>query len=155
MDTEVQAELRYRGQGLELTFTLDDSEGYVSALEKLEADFKHQYLHLNGFVLDNIPIELVALSVKATEQREQTTENTSRTNSKAAKNTMDPLGNRTVFSVKDHCVVDYVEVHRESVADDKQLNGPLVVPEAQTTTLVPPGWTLQRLYGGHLLLSRV
>jgi len=149
----VTAELRYVGQGLE--FLIDvlerdpDRYGLATTLDNLAKEFRARYRAKYGFVLDDIPIELVTLSVCASELRSPLT------SSLPIKNTNHQTSptTRTVFTVQNDQAVQYQVFDREAIGDDT-LQGPIVVPESQTTTLVPTGWTIDRSSQGHLIMHR-
>ena len=52
-------------------------------------------------------------------------------------------------------VVEAQVVARDSLADERRVDGPARVEEAQTTTVVPTGFSAALTRHGHLALSRV
>ncbi|MDU8912544.1 hydantoinase/oxoprolinase family protein [Aestuariicoccus sp. MJ-SS9] len=144
----VRAELRYKGQGLDVPLTLDAESAMDEALAGLEDRFEARYRDLVGFTLPDIPVELVSISVTAREDRDQTTA------TPAAPSPESPdTGTRPIYDLNARARLDYHEIRRDALGCGAT-QGPAVVPEAQTTTLVRPGWTLRRLPQGHLLMER-
>ena len=45
-------------------------------------------------------------------------------------------------------------MQRSSIGSDTTICGPAIIEEGTATTLVPPGWQVSTMSGGHLLLSR-
>jgi len=62
-----------------------------------------------------------------------------------------PRERPVVFAGKSHrtAILD-----RNSLADDDVVEGPAIIEEGTATTLVPPGWQVSLLEGGHMLLNR-
>ena len=60
---------------------------------------------------------------------------------------------RDVFDLKQGEKLKYREIGREKL-NGGTMTGPVVVTEAQTTTLVRPGWNIQQSKHGHLILER-
>jgi len=147
--TSVKAELRYRGQGMEQTFVLNQSIEFTNVLSDLELAFKDKYKERFGFTLDNVPIELVTFTVSAKENR-QTTQGAPVNVSKQSACTSDC---RKIYDVVADDNIHY-DIHPRSSINGSAIQGPVVVPEAQTTTLVRPGWSVQNSPHGHLLLRR-
>jgi len=133
IDTTIKAEVRYQGQGLELTSHLDNAHNLASALPLIEQDFCTQYRALFGYTLPHIPVELVAFSISAKERREINLEGLE-----------EPVEPEEPKEPKED---------RPCIGANR-IDGPAVVTEPQTTTLVRPGWAAQCSTAGHLLIER-
>jgi len=147
VEASVTAELRYRGQGVEIALPLD-AEDTEAGLADLGATFEARYRAMQGFVLPHVAIELVSLSVTARERREADP-----AVPMPFPDTAPPVETRQVFDAQAGRILPHRAVAREAM-DAATLQGPALVTEAQTTTLVRPGWTLRRMETGHLLLER-
>lgn len=145
----VTAELRYVGQGLELSFTLGEHDAFEQSLKTLAHDFTRRYRELHGFVLDDIAIELVTLSVNATELR-ATVPSVPPTSDATIQTTQ---LKRSIHSLKTGQVRDFAVMSRQSIGNSS-ISGPIVIPESQTTTLVPEGWKVKCSTHGHLILDK-
>ncbi|MEH6728489.1 MAG: hydantoinase/oxoprolinase family protein, partial [Hyphomicrobiales bacterium] len=146
--TVIKAELRYQGQGLELFLDLPEGGDFAVGLSKLEALFQARYKTMVGFNLNNIPVELVSISVSAREALE--------VNINAGPQLSPTVGDartRNIYDLKAKQFLAYSVVDRTAL-DDSVVDGPAVVSEAQTTTLVRPDWTVHRLDSGDLVLER-
>ncbi len=150
IDISVKAELRYLGQGLEVSIDLPDG-AFDAALAGLEETFRTRYKAMVGFVLDDIAVELVSLSVSARERREPVAPAAEKSPAAAGVRNDDT---RAIFDLSAQTALPYRVIDREALGAEV-IEGPAVVPEAQTTTLVRPGWTLVRRTPGHLILERV
>lgn len=45
-------------------------------------------------------------------------------------------------------------IERDQIAADEVVSGPAIIEEPTATTLLPPGWQLRLVAGGHLSLTR-
>ncbi len=149
IEVRVNAELRYQGQGLELSFELSPDAGFSEALVHLENKFRNRYQEIYGFVLENIAVELVALSVNAKDTRTPTSSPTFIPNTVR----LCPKNTRSIHNVQTGDSGEYRVVPRDAVGCQVMV-GPIVIPEAQTTTLVPSGWSVVGSTHGHLIMSR-
>ncbi len=145
--TAIQAEMRYQGQGLELFIDLPNGEDFAASLSQLEAVFVERYKALVGFDLQNIPIELVSISVGAREALQPTSMTDQQTVTPQEAQTRDIYD----LKAKDH--LNYAVMDR-SALNGSFIDGPTVISEPQTTTLVRPGWNVHRSEIGHLVLER-
>lgn len=145
--TAIQAEMRYQGQGLELFIDLPNGEDFAASLSQLEAVFIERYKALVGFDLQNIPIELVSISVGAREALQPTSMIDQQTVTQ-----QDAL-TRDIYDLKAKDHLNYAVMDR-SALNGSFIDGPTVISEPQTTTLVRPGWNVHRSEIGHLVLER-
>ncbi|SIT10847.1 N-methylhydantoinase A [Roseivivax lentus] len=145
---DIRAELRYRGQGLDLALSLPPGPRLEDALADLPARFEERYRDLVGFTLVEVPVELASISVTAREARTVKAAHAAPT-----RPAEDPGRTRAIYDLGARATLDYREVPRDAVGCGTA-HGPIVIPEAQTTTLVRPGWNVRRLPEGHLLLER-
>lgn len=141
--TKTKADMRYKGQGLEITL---DIEGKVD-LAKLKTAFLARYEEQLGFCIPDIPIEIVSISVEAREVRE-------------TERAVFPLHtqsateiNRDIYDLKSTNYIDYKVIERTEL-NGALIDGPAVITEEQTTTLVRPDWSIQQSKVGHLVLER-
>lgn len=146
IDASVKVELRYQGQGLEIVLE-HGAENFAIDVAGLEAEFVSKYDALVGFTLDNIPVELVSVSVTARERA------VPKSQAFEPKTGEGAVVTRQVFDLAAQDHVTYQIVTRSSLGHDT-LQGPAVVTEDQTTTLVRPGWNVCASDHGHLILDR-
>ncbi|MHA6326338.1 hydantoinase/oxoprolinase family protein [Roseivivax sp. CAU 1753] len=145
---EIRAELRYRGQGLEVSLPLPTDATPAQAFATLGDRFQDRYRALVGFTLADIPVELVSISVTAREDRLDPASRPPAPGSCDA-----GTATRRIYDLNARAALAYREIPRDRLGHDA-VAGPAVVPEAQTTTLVRPGWSLRCLPQGHLMLNR-
>lgn len=145
--TAIKAEMRYQGQGLELSLDLGSGVDLASSFSELEAAFVKRYRALVGFSLQEIPVEIVSISVSARELRDPERPKTSHDPKAATEQT------RSIFDLNSQCRIPYKAVERAAL-NGAVVEGPAVISEAQTTTLVRRDWALHRTEIGHLVLER-
>ena len=145
----INVELRYQGQGLELSLAMPDDNEIEAHFEQLAGRFEARYQELVGFTLDNIAVELVSICVSA-RQRAQPAKRTQQSSIPipSARDT------RQVYDLSTGAHLPYKAIDRSSVSGNG-VEGPAVIPETQTTTLVRSGWSAKRSEFGHLILERI
>lgn len=144
----VRAELRYQGQGLELAIVMPEGKNFADSFNELGVAFTDRYQALIGFTLDDIAIELVSLSVSARERRnlEPTRDDHSHPDN-GSQHT------RAIYDLDAAASLAYQVIDRRAL-NGQAIDGPAVLPEAQTTTLVRPGWSVKKSAQGHLVMER-
>ncbi len=142
------AELRYKGQGYELSLPLDAAS--ADAIAGLAARFEEEYEQQIGFTLKDIAIELISLSVTAREKRLRTAARPLEVQPCQAK--AQPHI-RAIFERSAANPLPFKVIPRESL-NGQAMSGPAIISEAQTTTVVRPGWHARRGDQGHLVLER-
>ena len=146
--TSVVAEVRYQGQGLEHKFSLNVDGSLSESLLQLEAQFVQRYESLFGFALPDIPVELVTVSIQAREIRPVDTQIPESPNDFTTQEE-----SREIYDVISDRCLRYRVTHRHAVSQEV-IEGPVVIPESQTTALVRPGWSVHAAAAGHLILQR-
>lgn len=130
--TERQVSMRYAGQGWEIPVRLDDGEFDEFAAELLAAQFTKAYLEFFGRAIDDLTIEAVSWAVRVsspqqpTELVEMVTDG-SPVCPESTRQMYDPaLGGRVSAGV----------FQRAQLAPGDLVNGPALVVEPQTTTVI-------------------
>lgn len=137
--TEHVALLRYQGQGSEIAV------GWGATLAETEAQFAERHKALYGFALA-APVELVTLRVEATGIARR-----------PALPQLAPGDNVTPF---DHAPVHFASgtvdtplVDRATLGAGARFDGPMILTQLDTTTVVPPGWSGVVHASGALILT--
>jgi N-methylhydantoinase A len=141
-----QADLRYTGQGSELTVALP--AGGLADVAALRAAFEHEYAATYGHATDE-PLEIVNVRAVAAGVREH------RLDFRAVTVTAPPLATRPrpVHFTRGAAALDTPVVARDSIGEAPR-EGPLIVESYDSTVAVPPGATIARDRFGNLVLSR-
>jgi N-methylhydantoinase A len=139
------AAMRYSGQNYELEVPLPPGElddgGWQELLRRFEVEHERQY----GFALPAETVELVNLRVTAMRAEELP-------DAVVPPPSADEPEQRAVWFAASG-PVDCTVLRRETLAPGVELAGPLVIEEADSTTLVHPGDTLRVDAGGVLVLT--
>jgi N-methylhydantoinase A len=142
-------EMRYLGQGHEISVPLPAGKLTAAHAQRLRAEYEKRYEQQFGLRISDVPVEFLTWSVNVS-----TLSRDSRTKEKKGKRTgTNQAARRTVFdpvSGKQEAIPAHT---RENLTPGAQLNGPALVVEPQTTTLVPRGWQCSVTPTGHLLLQ--
>ncbi|ASJ70754.1 hydantoinase B/oxoprolinase family protein [Granulosicoccus antarcticus] len=157
LETRIVAELRYKGQGLELGIALTHETHLKTAILESEEKFKHQYQLVTGFTLNNVDVELVSLSVKASEKEKIANPRNYESNSELVKpivseSELERLASRDVY-VQQRKGFQKTPVSPRAQLGSSLYPGPLIISEAQTTTVVPVAWTAHQSEHGHIIVE--
>lgn len=147
IDQSIKAELRYAGQGLEITLDLGTDVACALRPDALRAAFLDRYKALVGFNLRDIAIELVSVTVTARERKEN------QPLQHPVAHAPTDCQTRQVYDLTAKADLTYQIIPRSHVPTAATL-GPAAITEAQTTTLVRLGWSVQAAQNGHLILER-
>lgn len=141
---EVQAglDLRYAGQGYELTLWRDME---VATAEEINRVFQAEHQARYGYARANLPVQVVNLRGRIVQK------------SKSDLGTPVPAGNGKTEAAAIRLGGVRIEatfMARDSLLPGSPLEGPLVLEEPTSTTVVPRGWTVTCLESGDLLLEK-
>ena len=138
-------DLRYEGQGSELTVSLPSEVLDDAAIAALTAGYRAEYTATYGYATDE-PLELVNVRLVATGVRGNRLDfRTLRVTSRPA-----APGRRPVVFARGAMPVDTPVVPRESVST---LEGPAIIEAYDSTIVLPPGCTTAVDGGGNLLIA--
>ena len=142
-------EMRYLGQGHEISVPLPAGALKASDAKALRADYESRYEQQFGLRISDVPVEFLTWSVNvSTVSRDVKPLKPSGKSKKAI-----ACGKRRVFDTSSGKVEAVPTFLRKDCAPGMRLAGPALVVEPQTTTLVPRGWRCSVAPGGHLLLQ--
>lgn len=144
VEASVGLDLRYQGQGFELTawFPLRVQGGDAIAAT-FHADHERRY----GYRREGRPIEVVTYRLRIVEPL------AAPPRPQAGGSGPPPPARRRDVRIAGRAHASPVH-RREDLPSGFRLSGPAVVEEASSTTIVPPGWDASVLPAGDLLLTR-
>ena len=144
------ADIRYVGQGHEIK--VDIPEGLLAShsIPVIQSAFDSAYTRLYGRVCEGVPIEIIhwRLSVSGAKPDVQVLSRTS-----GASNPV-PKGHRDVVFGGSYGRTSVPVYDRYSLPDGFASAGPMIVEEAESTTVIPPDWSVGVQSAGHLVLTR-
>lgn len=143
-------DIRYVGQGHELTIALQSSALSDSAIGALRENFETRYHQVYGLVMPDAAVECVSWSVTA-QTPDQTVTLLGEPETRAAP---EPARTRQVFDPGTGDETTYTVYARAALAPGAFFDGPTIVTEEETSTVVPAGFTVYVDSGAALRLSR-
>lgn len=150
---ETTAFMRYRGQGWEIPVPLPDRSLTAEDAAKLKADFRAAYARFFGRAidgLDGLEIEIVTVSVKAQDERVAPARHWISTGDKVVV----AQTRRAVFDPAQGKMMDTAIVERPSLSNGQRVEGPAVIVERETSTVVTSPFDAVMQSDGSLLLIR-
>ena len=145
-----QLELRYSGQGHELPVSLPDRPLKADDLAAIRTAFESLYEKVYGLTMPELEIECISWSVTASNQPEQPVS----IDRAHRHNRPDPQGTRAAYDAATGGLCEHDLYQRSQLAVGDHLSGPAIIAEAETSTLIPSGFTMQIDQGGALVLTR-
>jgi N-methylhydantoinase A len=143
-------EMRYLGQGHEIAVPLPEGALDEDSVRALRAEYERRYEAQYGLRIAAVPVEFLACSVTVSAEpppapRSACAAGAHRRHSPGVRRVFDPAAGREV---------DFAVHARTALAPGTSLDGPALVVEPQTTTVVPQGWRCAVSAAGHLVLER-
>jgi N-methylhydantoinase A len=143
-------EMRYLGQGHELAIPLPERELAAGDAALLREAYETRYQAQYGLRIADVPVEFLTWTVTVS-----TPEPAASTPAPATRNIAAATDRRReVFDPASGKLENLPAYKRADLGAGGELNGPALVVEPQTTTLVPLGWRAQVTAAGHLMLTR-
>ncbi|MDE2355949.1 MAG: hydantoinase/oxoprolinase family protein, partial [Alphaproteobacteria bacterium] len=143
-----------RGQGHEIA--VPAPEGVIAAqafAAALRAAFEARYASLFGAIIPGQELEILTWTVRVT-RTDLNPIATGQASSERPPEPGLPGASREVLDAGTGQALIYEQFSRESLPPGATREGPCLVAEAQTTTVVPAGFDLKVLGDGALLLTR-
>ena len=147
--TTLSAQMRYRGQGYEITVPLNRSSLQREGDGHLRTAFERGYRRLYGRVLAAKDIEILGWTARA-EVPPADGGSTSHQVSQSARDQ-----SRWALVEQTGRKVSALAFDRDSLGADQMIAGPALVVDTGTTVMIPTGFFARVLPGGHLLLTRM
>jgi N-methylhydantoinase A/oxoprolinase/acetone carboxylase beta subunit len=141
------ADMRYRGQGHEVVVTLPDLLGGTPET-RVRAAFEETYRQRFGRDNGDAPVEILSWRVTGIGPSPRRID----CERVAAQETPSPRSSRRIWT--DDAFVEVAVFRRPELGPTLPLQGPALIEEAQTTTVVPANWRWWIDGRGHMRLSR-
>ena len=132
--SEWALDLRYLGQAFELTLPLDTARIDAAVLDGMTLQFHQRHENLNGYAMPDHPVEIVTLRLGVV------------ANNPDPVSMAEPLAQTPAADVplrpvwfRDTGFVDTPVHDRANLGPGQRLDGPAVIEQTDTTTIVPPG----------------
>ena len=147
---ERKVDVRYLGQGHELTIPINPGKLSTKDVEDLREKFEELYHQIYGLNLPEMEVEAISWSVTV-KSPEATT---SQTNSEGMDQTEpEPIGLREVFDTNLERVEQAKVYNRSDLCPGQSIHGLCVIQEPETTVIVPQGFMGWMNPLGHIILE--
>lgn len=144
------AYMRYVGQRHEISVPLPSAPLHSGDAEKLCAAYDTAYLEQFGRIIPNLEIEVMSWSVAvstlppAVERLPETQPFTE----------VKPAASKLLFDFEQGAALAASIYHRSDLRPGAAMSGPALIVEAETTTVVPPGWRAAVNGLGYIVLEK-
>ena len=131
------ADMRYRGQGHEITVVLPPGEFDAASRTTLAAAFGEAYASTYGRIIPGLDTEIMNWTLRLAAVREPLPP----CPPQPADRSVRPNGHRALFSPTDLILQQVATYRRDGLGPGSLVHGPAVIAEDETTTIVPQGFT--------------
>jgi N-methylhydantoinase A len=145
------ADMRYRGQGHEITVTLPPGEFNAAAREKLIKLYEDGYAATFGRTIPGLSVEIMNWTLRLAAEQAALPKAPPQPADKPAK----ARGKRAVYDPADQDMKDVAVYHRDDLVIGSLVPGPAVIAEDETTTIVPKSFAARLSPIGAILLEKV
>lgn len=148
-------DLRYAGQGYELKVPLPNGTLDEGALTAVLEDFHQRHLTEYGHSFGGTPVEIVNVKVSGSARVPAIAASTPAPATPGTLEEAEAGRRRCVFRTPDGLEgFDTPFLRRDRLPVDTPFDGPAIVLQTDTTTVVPPGWSAVAEAAGNLVLTR-
>src|SRR5215471_2812799 len=145
------ADMRYRGQGHEITVSLPAGRFDRSARETLIKLYEDGYATTFGRTIPGLSVEIMNWTLRLDAEQPPLPEIPPQPADHPAK----PRGRRPVYDPGDQDMKDVAVYHRDDLVIGSLVPGPAVIAEDETTTIVPKSFAARLSPIGAILMEKV
>ena len=148
------ADMRYTGQGYEIRVEVPPGVPDAALLDDVRRSFEHAYTAFYGQLCDGVPLEAVNWRVSVEGPRPDLGQVPEHMAVRGAVNEapgVEPRRREALFDGTGAFLSTPV-YQRHLLKPDFTAEGPAIIEEAESTTVVPPGWSVAGDAGGCLLV---
>jgi N-methylhydantoinase A len=146
-------DMRYLRQGYEIRVPLEEGEITAETLHGLQQRFEQEYVRFYGLLCQGVPIQAVNWRVVVSGPALEIEGRKLKVGSETSK-TNRPYGSRAVVFHPDDPHTETPVYRREELTSSFQATGPAIIEEAESTTILLPGWFVRGEENGCLTLTR-
>ena len=132
LERETRAYMRYQGQGWEIVVGLPGCEFGEGDAAEIRRRFEDEYRRLFGRALEGLDIEIMTWSVQVRSRLDQPAQVAVETLGKA----IESNETRRIYDAREQDFVDAAVYRREDLSSGDRIEGPAVVIERETSTIV-------------------
>lgn len=142
-----RVDVRYRNQGFELTVPVSGSMLDSGALERITEEFHQLHERLYTFAARDTDVEITTLRVIALGERDSVSPKLA-----VPAHDAEPTSTRHIWFSGEEVPTPVYQ--RTALRVGTRYPGPLVIEQADSTVLVPPGWLVDVDQPGNLIMER-
>ena len=146
-------DMRYLRQGYEIRVSLEDGDVSIESLQMLEQRFEEEYFRFYGLLCKGVPIQAVNWRVVVSRPALEIAGEKLKVGQESSKADQ-PYGSRSVVFHPDEEAEETPVYRRVSLSSEFKTYGPAIIEEAESTTVVLPGWSVRAHENGCLVLTR-
>ena len=142
---------RYEGQGNEITIWVDKGADWTVSMAQVQAMFEEEYRRIFGLAIPDVNIEVVTWRLAASAELSEVEP------SLVAVGEMPDdvsVAGRPVLFERGSLPVDTPVYRRDRLVPGTRFDGPAVVEERETTSVIRPGWSVEVVHDGSLIATR-
>jgi N-methylhydantoinase A len=142
---------RYVGQGNEITVWVDGGDTWTVGVDDVRRMFVDEYRRVYGLEIPDVEIEVVTWRLSAAAELTQF-----ETESLAGReeSNLHPESSRPVIFDRGSAPIDTPVYKRALLLSGDHIQGPAIVEERETTSVVRPGWSARVMEDGSLVATR-
>jgi N-methylhydantoinase A/oxoprolinase/acetone carboxylase beta subunit len=146
---EASADVRYLGQGYDVSAAIPEGETGARAIAAIRTAFEQTYTRLYGRIYGDLQLEIMNFRLSAAVSRRVADAPPA-----AARASGDAkIGTRRAFCPREKAWKEFAVYRRDRIAAGGTLSGPAIVEEDESTTIVPSGATARVDEHGSLIVT--
>ena len=145
--------MRYLRQGYEIRVPFGNGRLDNTLLANIQHNFEEQYIRFYGRLCEGVSIQAVNWRVVVAGPKLEL-EAIHLAQAEAMETDNKPIGSRPVLFAVQVGMVDTAVYHRYTLTPNHTIPGPAIIEEAESTTVVPPGWAATTDPTGCLILTK-
>jgi N-methylhydantoinase A len=142
---------RYSGQGNEITIWVGEGETWPATPEQVTAAFEAEYRRIYGMTIPDVAVQAVTWRLSASAETNIVEPSNDLT---IADGPPEPIGHRPMIFDRGVDAVDAPVYRRVDLGAGARFEGPAVVEERETTSVIRPGWSVEVAADGSLIATR-
>ena len=147
-------DVRYEGQGNEVTVWVDEGEAWTVDMEDVRTAFEEEYRNIYGLAIPDVGIEVVTWRLAAAAEAAPVEPDSGASPSTGRTVLDEPMSSRPVVFDRGSSAIDTPVFKRDGLVPGQKFDGPAVVEERETTSVIRPGWTVEVAKDGNLIATR-
>ncbi len=141
---------RYAGQGNEITIWVGEGESWPATPQQVHDAFETEYRRIYGLAIPDVKVEAVTWRLSATAEAADVDPDATL----LAAGEAHPASHRPMVFDRGHAPIDTPVYKRSELGSGATFEGPAVVEERETTSVIRPGWTVEVAPDGSLIAER-